>query len=182
MAPVNSTPRPCRIEGCIRPHLARGLCGAHYHRWERHGDPLAGGMQLYLPVMERFRIQTQIAQNGCILYIGYRNNTGYGRIHVGKRMVLAHIFAYEAAKGRVPTGLVLDHLCRNPPCVNVEHLEAVTQRVNMQRALMKQVCKRGHRLESPNLYFKPNGSRDCRECALFRAKRWKQKRRAERVT
>lgn len=32
--------RTCSIEGCERPHLARGWCGAHYARWKRHGDPL----------------------------------------------------------------------------------------------------------------------------------------------
>ncbi len=32
--------RRCEIEGCTRPHLARGLCGAHWARRKRHGDPL----------------------------------------------------------------------------------------------------------------------------------------------
>lgn len=33
----------CPVEGCERPILAKGLCGAHYARWKRHGDPEAGG-------------------------------------------------------------------------------------------------------------------------------------------
>ena len=29
----------CTIDGCGRPHVARGWCRAHYLRWCRHGDP-----------------------------------------------------------------------------------------------------------------------------------------------
>ena len=31
----------CAIHGCSGAHLARGLCGMHYKRLERHGNPLA---------------------------------------------------------------------------------------------------------------------------------------------
>jgi hypothetical protein len=34
---------PCGIQGCTRSPRARGYCQAHYLRWLRHGDPLAGG-------------------------------------------------------------------------------------------------------------------------------------------
>lgn len=33
----------CAIDGCERPVSKRGWCNAHYLRWYRHGDPLAGG-------------------------------------------------------------------------------------------------------------------------------------------
>ena len=31
----------CSIEGCGKPHHARGWCSEHYHRWKSQGDPLA---------------------------------------------------------------------------------------------------------------------------------------------
>lgn len=30
----------CCIDGCNKPHQARGWCRMHYSRWRRHGDPL----------------------------------------------------------------------------------------------------------------------------------------------
>lgn len=29
----------CAIDGCSNPHRCRGMCGKHYTRWQRHGDP-----------------------------------------------------------------------------------------------------------------------------------------------
>ena len=31
----------CKIRGCGRPHVAKGLCSGHYKRLQRHGNPLA---------------------------------------------------------------------------------------------------------------------------------------------
>jgi hypothetical protein len=33
--------KQCSVEGCTKPHLARGWCYLHYHRWQKLGDPLA---------------------------------------------------------------------------------------------------------------------------------------------
>jgi hypothetical protein len=58
----------------------------------------------------------------------------YPRIYVsGKRRRAYHVY-YERAKGPIPAGMVLDHLCKNTRCVNPDHLEAVTQVENMRRA------------------------------------------------
>lgn len=37
-----ATMRVCSIDGCEKKHYGRGWCSAHYQRWMRHGDPLAG--------------------------------------------------------------------------------------------------------------------------------------------
>lgn len=76
---------------------------------------------------------------GCWNWIGDKDALGYGRLRErgSKRRLLAHRVSWESVNGRVPEGLELDHLCRNPPCVNPDHLEAVTHLVNMRRALAK---------------------------------------------
>lgn len=47
--------------------------------------------------------------------------------------MLAHRWFYEQARGPIPPGYQLDHLCRNRACVNPEHLEVVTRRTNARR-------------------------------------------------
>src|SRR5947209_2044527 len=60
---------------------------------------------------------------------------GYGlfRVHSPQSMTYAHRFVYESIVGPIPEGLELDHLCRNPSCVNPDHLEAVPHKVNVLR-------------------------------------------------
>lgn len=73
---------------------------------------------------------------GCWLWRGgSRGWDGYGCYlnPETKRSMQAHRFSYIEAKGEIPVGLVLDHRCSTPACVNPDHLEAVTQAVNVQR-------------------------------------------------
>lgn len=58
---------------------------------------------------------------------------GYGRGHSSTGSNLAHRIYYERHRGKVAEGLQLDHLCRNPPCVNPDHLEPVTGTENVRR-------------------------------------------------
>lgn len=59
--------------------------------------------------------------------------TGYGVTAEGKRTFLAHRVSYEQARGPIPAGMQLDHLCRNRGCINPEHLEVVSQVENLRR-------------------------------------------------
>lgn len=70
----------------------------------------------------------------CWLWTGCLDKDGYGHTgvvidgkFVGSR---SHCIVYEAAKGPVPKGLILDHLCRNRACVRPDHMEPVTILVN----------------------------------------------------
>jgi hypothetical protein len=98
--------------------------------------------------------------------------------------VCAHRFAYELFVDEIPDGLTLDHLCRNPRCVNPGHLEPVTQRENTLRGISpvavnaaKTHCKHGHLLDEANTYMTNAGSRQCRTCNRLRMRRryWAKK-------
>jgi hypothetical protein len=71
--------------------------------------------------------------SGCWLWFGCVNSKGYGQMKTPTRAVLAHRFAYEQFRGPLMVGFVLDHLCRQRCCVNPDHLEQVTQAVNLAR-------------------------------------------------
>lgn len=73
----------------------------------------------------------------CWIWNQSKNRAGYGYAHChgSNRTMSAHRFIYEEFVGAIPEGLVLDHLCRVPSCVNPEHLEPVTQKENVRRGL-----------------------------------------------
>lgn len=107
----------------------------------------------------------------CWLWRACADRLGYGvfkRGGAGSR--LAHVIAWEMVNGPVPRGLELDHLCRNPPCVNPAHLEPVTHRQNMARSVhaTKTHCVHGHPFDAANTQARRDGSRCCRVCARDR--------------
>lgn len=69
----------------------------------------------------------------CILWTKYRDRDGYGRITVNGKSQGAHRYFYIHENGPIPDGMVIDHLCRNKPCINVNHLEVVTIAENTRR-------------------------------------------------
>jgi hypothetical protein len=92
----------------------------------------------YLPGHHRRRRTPYLAfwtghTSDCWIWLGARNPKGYGLTADGRGgCALAHRVYYEQARGPIPTGLQIDHLCRLPACVNPEHLEAVTAGQNVQ--------------------------------------------------
>ena len=104
--------------------------------------------------------------DGCWKWTASRDRHGYGHVMVDRgRSRLAHRVAYELVVGPIPTGTVLDHLCRNPPCVNPAHLEPVTQTENLRRAAAFVThCPQGHPYEDGNTYVDPSGGRRCNAC------------------
>jgi hypothetical protein len=122
---------------------------------------------------ERFD-RNYVAGEGCWTWNGNRQSQGYGVY--GKRVKYAHRLSYERHKGSIPEGLHIDHLCRNRLCVNPDHLEAVTQRINTLRGMSPGAislrtgrCKRDHEWTPENTYLRPDtGARQCRECIRLR--------------
>lgn len=117
--------------------------------------------------------------DGCMEWTGARKKGShpYGLARHDGRMMLAHRAAWLERVGPLPEGVTLDHLCRNPPCVNVDHLEPVTQKVNLRRSQMtlaslnaeKTECPSGHQYDDLNTYHY-KGQRHCRACRRTKAR------------
>lgn len=97
----------------------------------------------------------------------------------------AHRWSFEYARGPIPEGRVLDHLCRRSLCVRPTHLEPVTQGTNVRRGLShtngqaaQVLCLRQH----PFGYVDAQGKRRCRECDRIRQAAYEARKKAKAAT
>ena len=135
----------------------------------------------YPTVEERFWAKVNQSDD-CWSFDAYHSPDGYARFWVGGRTVEAHRFVYELLVASIEAGLVIDHLCRNRWCVNPDHMEPVTNHVNILRGepATKTHCVHGHLLDEANTYRRrgSNGKRQCRTCGLEATRRYRRKKAA----
>ena len=145
------TGRTCSVEGCDREgQMRRGMCGLHYRRlrqWDNTEPPAQ-------PTVED-RFWTKVNKSGPIPEYNpslgncwdwtvscNESRGGYGQFNLDNQTVRAPRLAWEIVNGPIPDGLVLDHLCRRPVCVNPSHLEPVTDAENLRRAAVSRRLER----------------------------------------
>lgn len=129
----------CSAPGCRRLARVKGYCPAHYQRHLK-GQPLRPPIlkRVYGPVAKRLRARLKIdKETGCHLWNGFRHLGGYGRIKVGGVFRMAHRQAWKAAHGPIPEGMIVLHICDNPPCCNPKHLRLGTYRDNARDRVEK---------------------------------------------
>lgn len=95
-------------------------------------------MNLLEKIPSRLSRRISIAKNGCWEVSGFKDKDGYTFYHLhltgpGAKQ-RTHRYTYQLFKGAIPSGLTIDHLCKNKSCCNPDHLEAVTQAENNRRA------------------------------------------------
>lgn len=130
-------------------------------------------------MFEKLRLRTEADEaTGCWNWTLGLTEGGYARGSGKVRGVsrLAHRLMYAAVHGQIPAGLEIDHLCRNRKCINPEHLEAVTPKVNTARShspsglnARKTHCLNGHPFTPENTYLGVRGRRSCKTCVLRRS-------------
>ena len=120
-------------------------------------------------MLDEFAERIRYEENStCWLWKGCINPNGYGQFNISGKMRGSHRVSYELYKGKIPEGLVIDHLCRVRHCVNPEHLEAVTNQENCLRGIshqsLKTHCPHGHEYNKINTFIDKKGYRKCIEC------------------
>lgn len=117
---------------------------------------------------------------GCWIWLGANNGWedhrggGHGQFCISGKKIYAHRAAYEHYVSKIPDGLVIDHLCRVPQCVNPDHMRAVTQAENVRSGEAglhnpkKDTCKYGHQFDI--IYPR---QRQCSICKRDRKREWR---------
>ena len=112
-------------------------------------------MSRVVPVTERIAAKVIRSGRGCLEWTGHIED-GYGRIWHHGAMTRVHRVAWELVHGPIPAGMMIDHLCHNRACCNVNHLRLATRVQNMQNrsgvGAITSTGVRGVRLQSPGKY------------------------------
>ena len=69
----------------------------------------------------------------CWIWTGASGGPGHARMTVDGKTRLGHRVIFTALVGPIPDGLVLDHLCGRPACLNPDHMHPCTQADHMRR-------------------------------------------------
>ena len=133
-----------------------------------------------IPLVERLELNSIPEPNtGCWLWTGCISESGYGSMGDTGR---AHRVSYQVHVGPIPSGKVLDHLCRVRCCINPDHLEPVTQLENVRRGRkvdLSEKCLRGHEFspENTRLYVRKDGriKRQCAQCIQIRSVAYRER-------
>lgn len=147
---------------------------------------MSTALPLTLRLLRRARVYPV---TGCLEWTGRLDREGYGTVWIKAglpkpRLCAAHRVSYEVFVGPIPEGLQIDHLCRNRRCINPQHLEPVTGRVNTRRSpftpasinAARTECVNGHAFDEVNTYVNPRtGWRNCRACKNERMRAVRQR-------
>jgi hypothetical protein len=149
-------------------------------------------MRLSAADLKRFEQFVYTEPNtGCWLHVGApTGRQGYAGFQLKGRYRRAHRVSYEHHVGPIPEGLILDHLCRVPCCVNPAHLEPVTNSENVLRGrigrlrktnppkarALKTHCPAGHAYTPEGVYINARGARECKLCHALRYRRRMEER------
>lgn len=178
----------CSFDGCSKPQIARKLCSGH-HKQASLGKPLVSLNSRNRPygtppriVVVEMPCSAWGIENGittpCHIWKGRRRKR-YPSVRFNGGIVKVSRYIWETTHGPIPDLRLVDHMCREPSCCNINHLRLVTHQVNStenvvghpwQLGKAKTHCPRGHAYTLDNTYVSKTGGRSCKECTKRRSR------------
>ena len=124
-------------------------------------------------------MDTMRSPDECWNWTGYVGKNGYAYASYNGVATTAYRASWMHFRGKIPDAYEVDHLCKNPRCINPRHLEPVTPYENNMRsnspaslAAKKTHCSKGHPFSFDNtaIIIRSGGKKD-RRCKLCHASR-----------
>ena len=84
-------------------------------------------------IADRWREEDRGYKTPCWVWMKGCTTGGYAEAFAEGCVRYGHRISYELHVGRIPEGMMLDHLCRVRNCINPGHLEPVTDFENRRR-------------------------------------------------
>ena len=145
--------KACSVDGCNGDARGsafgcRGLCAAHYGRYKRLGDPMAGGTRRGRPLRYITEEALTFKGEGCLKWPFGSDGQGYGRLKVRGRDTSAHRYICTLVHGEPPSEVyVAAHSCGNGHlgCINPRHLSWKTHSQNHLDKAVHGTHSRGER-------------------------------------
>lgn len=135
----------CSIDGCDGAHKGRGFCSKHYHRWERHGDPLGGGTEVGAP-LKWLNEHSSYQGDECLVWPFATDRYGIGSVYVAGVITKASRAMCSIVNGEPQDELYeAAHSCGNGHlgCVNPKHLRWATTSENQMDRVIHGTSNRG---------------------------------------
>lgn len=126
--------------------------------------------------LDRF-LENVLVDDGCWLWTGRLGRAGYGVIGLGRHGIPVQRFAWMIWRGKIPSGLTIDHICFVPNCIRPSHLQLLTHSANAsrKRTMLEKRCLKGHPRTPENVYLYP-GRRVCKICRYDQQLAWKRRK------
>lgn len=139
----------CTVSSCTKIAVKREYCHAHYKRFWRYGNPLAGrGPRTPSGEPQRYVRDVALKHVGdaCLLWPYGKYPSGYGKITIDGKDQTASSYVCELAHGPSPTPCHESaHSCGRRGCVSQWHLSWKTPVENSADKLLHGTHNRGER-------------------------------------